>query len=105
MEKYAPLIFEECYLKHKGMVKVSNAFELNNDNMMASKVNPEKGGVDKYKGVHLFVMCHGFQGSSFDMRMFKNIISIALPEAQFLCSTANEEDTDGSIFDMGYKLA
>jgi hypothetical protein len=39
------------------------------------------------------------------MRMFKNIISMALPEAQFLCSQANEEDTEGNIFDMGYKLA
>lgn len=28
MEKYAPLIFEECYIKHKGMVKVANTFEL-----------------------------------------------------------------------------
>ena len=30
MEKYAPLIFEECYIKHKGMIKVSNTFELSN---------------------------------------------------------------------------
>jgi hypothetical protein len=39
------------------------------------------------------------------MRMFKNIISIGMPDAQFLCSQANEEDTEGSIFDMGYRLA
>lgn len=56
----------------------------------------------RYKGAHLFVMCHGFQGNSFDMRVFKNIISIALPEAQFLCSVANEDKTEGSIYDMGY---
>jgi hypothetical protein len=31
MEKYAPLIFEECYIKHKGMVKVANTFELSGD--------------------------------------------------------------------------
>jgi hypothetical protein len=28
MEKYAPLIFEECYIKHKGLNKVANSFEL-----------------------------------------------------------------------------
>ena len=28
MEKYAPLIFEECYVKHKGMTKVANTFEI-----------------------------------------------------------------------------
>jgi hypothetical protein len=39
------------------------------------------------------------------MRMFKNAISIALPDAQFLCSQANEDDTEGNILDMGYKLA
>ncbi len=105
MEKYAPLIFEECYVKHKvGINKVQNSFELSSDARIEEKVNPSKVNTN-YRGVHLFVMCHGFQGSSFDMRMFKNIISIASPEAQFLCSQANEEDTEGNIFDMGYKLA
>ncbi len=51
-------------------------------------------------------MCHGFQGSSFDMRTFKNIISVAMPEALFLCSSSNEDgNTDGNIYDMGYRLA
>ena len=76
MEKYAPLIFEECYIKDKGLTKVANSFELKEEN----KINPNKV-TSSYKGIHLFVMCHGFQGSSFDMRMFKNIISVALPEA------------------------
>jgi hypothetical protein len=31
MEKYAPLIFEECYMKHKGLSKVANSFELHHD--------------------------------------------------------------------------
>jgi hypothetical protein len=39
------------------------------------------------------------------MRTLKNIIAIAMPEAIFLCSSANEQDTDGDIMDMGYKLA
>lgn len=28
MEKYAPLIFEECYIKNKNLQKVANSFEL-----------------------------------------------------------------------------
>eukprot|EP00347_Sterkiella_histriomuscorum_P011541 403372061 len=105
MEKYAPLIFEECYVKiDKTMFnKVKNTFEMS-DQDIDNKVNPSKA-FENYKGIHLFVLCHGFQGSSFDMRMFKNVISIALSEAQFLCSTANEQDTDGNILDMGYKLS
>jgi len=39
------------------------------------------------------------------MRMLKNIISVALPDCLFLCSNANENDTEGSIPDMGYRLA
>jgi hypothetical protein len=105
MQKYAPLIFEECYVRNGKayMNKVQNSFDLLTDEQIGETINPSK--TESYKGIHLFVMCHGFQGSSFDMRMFKNIISIALPECQFLCSTANEDDTDGSIMDMGYKLA
>lgn len=98
MEKYAPLIFEECYLKVKVPNKMISSFDLQNE-LSTNKIS------NMYKGVHLFVMCHGFQGSSFDMRMFKNIISIGLPDAIFLCSAANEDDTEGNIFDMGYRLA
>ena len=60
---------------------------------------------NKYRGVHLFVLVHGFQGSSYDVRMFKNIINIVMPDAQFLCSSANEENSDHNIFEMGNKLA
>jgi len=55
--------------------------------------------------MHLFVLSHGFQGTSYDVRVFKNVISVALPEALFLCATANEHDTDMDIFEMGAKLA
>lgn len=39
------------------------------------------------------------------MRIFKNIISIALPDALFLCAQSNERDTDNDIFEMGKRLA
>ncbi len=58
-----------------------------------------------YIGVHLFVMVHGFQGNSCDMRMLKNNISFLHPEAIFLSSTANEDQTEGDIFEMGERMA
>jgi poly(3-hydroxyalkanoate) synthetase len=61
--------------------------------------------VPTYTGLHLFVMCHGFQGNSLDLRMFKNNISIALPDALFLLSESNQADTEGDILTMGYQLA
>jgi len=67
MEKYAPLILEECYVKHRvGLNQVKNSFELSSDSRIEDIVNPSRFNSD-YRGVHLFVMCHGFQGSSFDM--------------------------------------
>lgn len=35
MEQYAPLIFEECYVKHRGLSKIANAFELEQDSELA----------------------------------------------------------------------
>merc|ERR1712110_197117 len=58
-----------------------------------------------YRGVHLFVMVHGFQGNSFDMRLIKNNVALLYPDAIFLCSTSNEENTEGDISDMGIRLA
>ena len=60
MEKYAPLIFEECYIKHKGMIKVANTFEITGDSKVEDKINPAKANSKNYKGIHLLVMCHGF---------------------------------------------
>ena len=58
-----------------------------------------------YSGVHLFVLCHGFQGNSCDMRLLKNNLSLNHPEAIFLASSVNEELTEGDIFEMGERLA
>ena len=43
IEKYAPLIFEECYVKHKGLTKVANGFELEQDKELARKIDPSGG--------------------------------------------------------------
>jgi len=58
-----------------------------------------------YRGVHLFVLVHGWQGNSFDMRLMKNNLALLFPEAIFLCSTANEDLTDGDLNESGIRLA
>ena len=69
MEQYAPLIFEECYVKHKGLTKIANGFELEQDRELASKIDPMAAAEDRvvefqtqpmYNGLHLFVLVHGF---------------------------------------------
>lgn len=62
-------------------------------------------GLKLNRGVHLFVLVHGFQGNSFDMRLLKNHFSLLHPEALFLCSNSNEEATEGDIGEMGVRLA
>ncbi len=44
LEKYAPLIFEECYMKQKstGHQQVANTFEIAEDEKLAEKVDPTK---------------------------------------------------------------
>lgn len=48
---------------------------------------------------------HGFQGNSFDMRLFKNTLSIVYPDCLCLSSTSNEDNTEGDIAEMGRNLA
>ena len=43
----------------------------------------------KISGNHLFVLVHGFQGNSHDMRLFKDNIALRYPEAMFLCTQQN----------------
>ena len=51
------------------------------------------------------MLCHGFQGSSFDLRLLKNTISFLYPDTLILCASSNEEETDGEISKMGIRLA
>lgn len=45
----------------------------------------------------LIVLCHGFQGSSYDMGRIHRWIREILPEANYLVSRANENSTEGDI--------
>jgi len=63
-----------------------------------------------FKGYHLIVLVHGYQGSSWDMRLFKNHLQVLLnhtdAEPLFLCSSVNEQmKTEGDIREMGRRLA
>jgi len=57
------------------------------------------------EGLHLFVMSHGFQGNSNDLRGLKNQIAHLFPDSLFLMATSNEGKTDGDILEMGDRLA
>jgi hypothetical protein len=39
------------------------------------------------------------------MRLLKNNIALLFPEAMFLCSSSNEDFTEGDILKMGVRLA
>lgn len=51
------------------------------------------------------MFAHGFQGSCTDMKVLKNYFSMLHPEAVFLLSDANHNNTENCIEDMGEKLA
>jgi len=85
MERYAPLIFEECFVKSEGDNRIANTFEIDSNPELKKLSDPSISN-SHYGGMHLFVLSHGFQGTSFDVRVFKNVISVALPDALFLCA-------------------
>ena len=49
-------------------------------------------------------MCHGFQGSSFDMKIIQRGLKEIFPLAEFLVSTTNELDTESDIESLGFRL-
>lgn len=59
----------------------------------------------QHGGRHVFVLVHGYQGNSYDMHLFRNVLQVHYPDAAFLCSASNEGATDSSIDDMASRLA
>lgn len=43
---------------------------------------------------HLIVLVHGYKGSEFDMRLYKNYIAKIFPQSQFLISSINTKVDD-----------
>lgn len=50
-------------------------------------------------------MVHGFRGNQFDLRLLKGILSFKYQNSVFICSSANEDLTDGDIDYMGKNLS
>ena len=84
-----PIVFEECYVNNKDyrfVNSVRKSYEVTEAKILA--VNDMEGfsKVNDYVGVHLFVLQHGFQGNSIDMRLLKNNLAILHPDGIFLSS-------------------
>ena len=53
----------------------------------------------------LVVLCHGFQGSQYDMLTIMRSLKEMLPRANYLLSRSNEGNTEGDIEAMGERLS
>lgn len=94
-----PVLFEQRYLPRPG-TGPSNGLELAAEEEALIPSAPKR-----YRGVHLFVLVHGWQGNSFDMRLMKNNLALLFPDAIFLCATSNEDNTEGDMNESGIRLA
>mmetsp|Transcript_58408 Transcript_58408/g.148414 ORF Transcript_58408/g.148414 Transcript_58408/m.148414 type:complete len:810 (+) Transcript_58408:195-2624(+) len=95
-----PILFEQRYLPKSAAPQASGYSQL--PLLLDGRI---PSAPKEYRGVHLFVLVHGFQGNSFDMRLMKNNIALLYPDAIFLCSNSNEDNTEGDFSEMGIRLA
>lgn len=71
-----------------------------------------------HPGAHLIILVHGYQGSSYDVRVIRNqgtmrnhqlvvllLVACLCPDALIFSSSSNESFTDGDLKDMGLRLA
>lgn len=94
-----PVLFEQRYVALSGPGAGNGLVPMPSPNPRIPSAPKE------YRGVHLFVLVHGFQGNSFDMRLMKNNLALLYPDAIFLCSNSNEDNTEGDFNEMGIRLA
>jgi hypothetical protein len=59
----------------------------------------------KAAGKHVIVLAHGYQGNSWDMRMFRNYMAVLFPDFVYILPTSNENRTEEDIAEMGQRLA
>ena len=60
--------------------------------------------------IHLIVFQHGYQGTSYDLRLFRDVMKLLLTNNvqtsfSYLIASSNERQTDGNIEMMGHRLA
>eukprot|EP00922_Rhytidocystis_sp_ex-Travisia-forbesii_P018394 GHVS01027321.1.p1 GENE.GHVS01027321.1~~GHVS01027321.1.p1 ORF type:complete len:1144 (-),score=209.02 GHVS01027321.1:157-3588(-) len=97
-----PVVFQQCYYHRSDDSGVGASALMRGGVLRAA---PTDRPVAKGPGVHLFVLVHGFQGSSFDMRLVRNTLCTLYTEAVVVCSCGNQETTEGDIAEMGLRLA
>lgn len=99
-----PILFEQRYVRLDGpsMEAPSQRTEPQKSSEVTEGAKP---GQAPYTGEHIIVLVHGLQGTSNDMRLLKCNLSLLYPDALFLCSSVNEEDTERDIVDLGHNLA
>lgn len=95
-----PVLFVQKYMPKHATPRVNGYSQL-----PTISEGPIPSAPKEYRGAHLFVLVHGFQGNSFDMRLMKNNLALLYPEAIFLCSNSNEDNTEGDFDEMGHRLA
>ena len=97
--KTQPILIEDFFISDRDLP--SGPFELcgTNSNIFSREIRRTE------TSTHLIVLVHGFQGSSTDMRIIKNLICIHFPSNLYLCSMYNENDTESSIYTLGSRLA
>ena len=67
--------------------------------------NPPSASKNTLNGLHVVVLQHGFQGSQFDMRLFRDFLTFLYPSHKYLIATSNQNDTDVNFDVMGHRLA
>jgi len=92
--KDIPLVFEDFYPPINTQVK-QDLNKVHKKTLLADITCYQK----------LMVLVHGFQASSYDMRLIKNSLALLYNDYYFLCSSGNEEKTCGDIKAMGLNLA
>lgn len=85
----SPILFEDSYIF----------------NETAPLPKSPEGHLSRKGKKHLFVLVHGFHGKSLDLRLMKQAIMACNMLATVLCATANEEDSEINLMEMGVKLA
>ncbi|KAL4450271.1 hypothetical protein ABPG74_008977 [Tetrahymena malaccensis] len=90
-----PIFFQEIYQKRQSSL-VFDEILVQDPNILQ---NQQK------MGNHLIILCHGFQGNSFDLRSIKNNLIKQYPTAYCLSSKINEDHTDKDLDFLGKNLA
>jgi hypothetical protein len=107
-----PILFEESYIKqitdmdsNNNVVYDYENTDNNYNNDYYKNQYDSEPLIDNIHALHLIVLVHGYQANAYDMRMIKDVLANINSSLVFLCSSANQDDTECGIEEMGLKLA